>query len=197
VAYHIYTTKGLILAGLPQGESDKYYYIFTEDLGLVIASAKSVRKNESKLRFGLSDLALSELSFIRGKNRWKITHAREIENLHRAFAPDQPKERVVARILEMLQKLLTGEEKHTELFTLIEDSFQFLSHAKMLSSELRSFELVLMLRILRMLGYGKEGRAYESCVNTTAWSGHLLDDAVLHQKQMTEDINNSIEASQL
>jgi DNA repair protein RecO len=197
VAYHIYTTRGFIIKGKPLNESDKYYSIFTENLGLVGASARSVRKSESKLRYSLSDYSLSELAFVRGKTNWRITHAREIENLHHTFAGESAKEGVVARVLEMLQKLLSGEEKHSELFTLIADSFHFLSRTRMSTNELRTFETILMLRILRLLGYGKEGRAYESCVNTTAWSGHLLDDAMPHMKDMQKDLGEGIMASQL
>ena len=197
MAYHIYTTRGFILRGKPLNESDKYYSIFTESLGLVGASARSVRKNESKLRYSLSDYSLSEFAFVRGKTHWRITHAREVENLHHTFAKEPSKEKVVARVLDMLQKLLSGEEKHTELFALIADSFHFLSRTRMSANELRTFETILMLRILRLLGYGKGGRTYESCVNTTAWSGHLLDDAMPHLKEMQKDLEDGIMASQL
>lgn len=197
MSYHVYTTLGFILEGKPADDADKYYYIFTKELGLVIASAKSVRKNESKLRPSLDDSSLSELSFVRGKQRWKIISAREVSHIYRTFLSDHAKRDVAMRILDLLKKLLQGEEKNESLFQIVYDAILFLEQTKMSREELVSFEHIATLRILTNLGYVKGSDEYSSFIETNVWSKAILHDGTLFTKQMVKDINASIEASQL
>ncbi len=197
MSYHLYTTEGIVLQGLPLKEADKYYYIFTKELGLVVASAKSVRKLESKLRFGLEDYSLGEFSFIRGREFWKITGVREKENIFRGYRESPEKRSLVVRVLNVAQKLVTGEEENIELFNLLIDSFSFLKSFQGGSEELRTFEYIVVLRMLSLLGYGRRGEVFSSFVETTAWSTLLLNDALPFIAQMREEIRTALEASQL
>lgn len=197
MSYHVYTTLGYILRGEPTDDADKYYYIFTKELGLVIASAKSVRKNESKLRPSLDDSSLSELSFVRGKQRWKIISAREVAHIYRTFSHDHRKRDIAMCVLDLLKKLLQGEEKNEALFQIVYDAFLFLESSKMSREELVSFEHIVTLRILTNLGYVKGNDAYSSFIETNVWSSAMLHDGIAFAQQMTKDINASIEASQL
>ncbi len=197
MSYHLYTTRGIVIQGLPYREADKYYYLFTKDLGLILASAKSVRKIESKLRFGLNDYSVGEFSLIRGREYWKITGVKETENLSHSFIESPEKRIILARVLSMTQKLVAGEEINTALFTVLDDAFKFLKSFSGNNEEIKVFEVVLMLRILSILGYGQRGEIYDSFVDTTAWSGTLLNDAIPLANQMREEIQKALEASQL
>ncbi len=197
MAYHVYSTRGIILQGLPQNDADKYYYIFTEELGLVVASAKSVRKSESKLRYGLDDFMISDLSFIRGRHQWKITSARDRENLFTGFDLDHDKRDSAVKILQLLRKLVTGEQQHKELFTSVLESLEFLKSAHLSYFELRTFECIALLRILALLGYLQYEEKYAPFIDTSAWSSFIITDAQGLVSEMALDINSSIEASQL
>lgn len=86
MAHHIYTTEGFVLDSLPFGEGNSFIYLFTRDLGLVGASARSVRDIKSKLRYGLQTFCRSTVSLVRGKNEWKVTSALPKKNFYYIFS---------------------------------------------------------------------------------------------------------------
>ena len=45
--------EGIILKKIPQREADFIFEVYTKELGLAKFQAKSVRKHEGKLRYGL------------------------------------------------------------------------------------------------------------------------------------------------
>jgi DNA repair protein RecO len=197
MSYHVYTTQGIVISGKALGDADKYYHIFTKELGLILASAKSVRKPESKLRYALDDFCISELSFVRGKHYWKITSARDILNIFKTLSLDHSKRNILVRALNLTKQLLQGEEKNEQLFNLLSGAHNFLHTTTLTGEELVAFECVLSLRILSSLGYVKNEEVYSSFIETSVWSSFLLHDAVPYIAKMTSQINASIEASQL
>lgn len=134
MSYHIYTTKGLVLAAYPLREADRTYAILTRDLGLIHASATGVRKEGSKLRGSLEPLIISNISLVRGKEYWRITSAEPLQKIEATPA--------LVRPLALLQKLVHGEEIHPELFDAVE-------------KHLASDEATLAAHILYHLGYLK------------------------------------------
>ena len=55
------------------GEANRIYTIMTRDLGLVRAMATGVRKETSKLRGNIEPFSLASISFVKGKNYWRLT----------------------------------------------------------------------------------------------------------------------------
>ena len=131
MSYHVYTTRGIILAQYPTGESDRIYRIMTRDFGMVHARALGVRKENSKLRGSLEPVSLSIVSLVRGKEYWRLTSAEFTKKIKKS----QP--------LLLLEKLVVGEVPQAELFDDVE-------------KHLDSAETVLVSRILYHLGYLKE-----------------------------------------
>jgi recombinational DNA repair protein (RecF pathway) len=197
MSYHVYTTLGIVLGSLPSGDADKVHFILTRELGLILASATSVRKVESKLRYGLDDASFAELSFIRGKQRWKITHVQERENFFRTFMGDKEKQTTVFRLFAVVQKLVSGEEQNIKLFDILLHSLEFLKTFSGLPEERLAFEYITVLRILEALGYGTSREFYGSFVETSAWSAFLIRDALPYRETMRADINAALEASHL
>ena len=142
MSFHIYTTKGIVLSERPIREADRIYSIMTRDLGLVRAAAIGVRKENSKLRGNLEPFSLSMISFVKGKDYWRLTSAEFIQNI-----PSIP---MIARPLALIEKLVQGEAPNPELFDAVEKSI--------LSPELydEMFETNLVSKILFHLGYLKE-----------------------------------------
>jgi len=123
--YHKYHTEGFVLGSQPFGESNKIFYIFTRDLGLLRASARSVRRAGLKLKAGLEDYSWGRFTFIKGKNGWKITDALpEINSYFSSF--DRVNFLVCASISSLLRKLLPEEEPHTKLFREFQQGIFFL-----------------------------------------------------------------------
>lgn len=142
MSYHIYTTKGIVLSERPVREADRIYHIMTRDLGLVRATAIGVRKEVSKLRGNIEPFSLAVVSFIKGKDHWRLTSAELIKVI--SSVP------VVARPLALLEKLIQGEAPNLELFDIVE---------KMIVSPKfndEMFETRLVSQILFHLGYLKK-----------------------------------------
>ena len=114
----------------------------TRDLGLVRAAAIGVRKENSKLRGNLEPFSLSMISFVKGKDYWRLTSAEFVQSISSAPA--------IARPLALIEKLVQGEAPNPELFDAVEKS--------VLSPELydEMFETNLVSKILFHLGYLKE-----------------------------------------
>jgi recombinational DNA repair protein (RecF pathway) len=65
MSHTIYTTEGFILKSVNFGEANKYFFIFTREFGLIKTAAQGVRHLQSKLRYGLTDYSLAQVSVVR------------------------------------------------------------------------------------------------------------------------------------
>ena len=155
--HNIYTTQGIILNSFDTGESNKFFYIFTRELGLINATAQGVRKLSSKNRYGLQDFSVSDISLVRGKDIWRITNVAPIENLFFIFSGQglgkNKKFDFVLNILSLLRKLIHGEEKNEELFDIVSDLISFLKEEDLNKKELENLGLIINIKILNNLGY--------------------------------------------
>ncbi len=140
MSYHIYNTKGLVLAAWSYKEADRIYSILTREFGLVRAMALGVRKEASKLRGSLEPYSISTISLVKGKEFWRITSAQMIEKI-------SPKPEI-ARPLALLEKLVQGEASHPELFDLVE-------REALKDERGEEFEMRFVGQILFELGYLK------------------------------------------
>ncbi|OHB13778.1 MAG: hypothetical protein A3G05_00815 [Candidatus Zambryskibacteria bacterium RIFCSPLOWO2_12_FULL_45_14] len=142
MSYHIYTTKGIVLAERPVREADRIYSILTRDLGLVHATALGVRNGASKLRGNIEPFSLTSISLVRGKEHWRATSAESIQRI--SSSPN------VIRPLALIEKLVQGEVSHPELFDAVERALQSRESLD------EMFEIRLVSKILFHLGYLKE-----------------------------------------
>jgi|SRR3989344_6431200 len=111
MSYAVYSTRGFILGSAPTGEASKIYLIYTEDFGLVRARAQSVRLLVSKLRYNLEDYSFGTFSLVRGREIWRLTGTEKID------LPQKQKFSLVrARVLNLIKRLVQGEEKNEKLF---------------------------------------------------------------------------------
>lgn len=155
-----------MLSERPVREADRIYTIMTRDLGLVSTMAIGVRKEASKIRGNIEPLTLSRVSFVKGKDYWRLTSAEFIKNI--SSTPS------VARPLALLEKLVQGEAPHQELFDTVERTI--------LSNELHDemFEINMVSRILFYLGYLKESdmsldkKSLVKAINEGIQASHLV-----------------------
>ena len=155
MSHHVYTTPGFIIDSRTSGEAGKVLYIFTKDLGLVVATAQGLRQNLSKLRYHTQDFTYGTYSLVRGKEMWRLvgagpvgdvseyTRAQTINQLH--F--------LRARIFALLKRFLHGEEPNPELFEILAGLDGFIHGGEVVDDEVDSLECLSVLRILYSLGY--------------------------------------------
>lgn len=197
MAYHIYTTDGFVLKSVPSGEADKFFFIVTRDLGLIVATAKSVRKVGSKLSNGLEDFSRSLFSFVRGRHAWKVTSVKPHFNSYRKIQGDKQKQLLWVRILSLVRRLVKGEEKHEEIFLLLENLFSHLSLRRYSDAELLAIESITILELLSLLGYMNIREEYRSFLPLQSFSDENTNKANKLQKIILIDINHALGASQL
>jgi len=150
VSYHVYQTEGIILGSAPIGESNRYYYLMTKDLGFVIAFAQGVREVRSKLRPQLSDFSHVSLDLIRGRDTWRIVNA-DVKEPCGSFLSGEEQIMLLARLSLLARRLLHGEERNDELFETLRSGFSYA--ARINGGRLNDIEIFLAAKIVKSLGY--------------------------------------------
>ncbi len=194
MSYHIYTTEGIILKRTPFGEANTLLYILTYDLGLIIASARSVRLSSSKLRPTLQEYEHVSISVIKSKNGWKITNVIEKNNFF--FENKIYSRKVLAQVSSVLLKMIPGESPHPEIFRTVKSGFEFLKILE--EKDVSNFEILTVLRILHLLGYVvKEGDSEIFLKDVEEWNLSLLHDIGEKKSSIIELINKALRESHL
>ena len=195
VSHHIYHTEAIILNTKPVGEAGKFVYVLTRELGLISAKAQGIRLINSKLRYSLQDFSLTEVSLVRGKEVWRLTGAKLIQknNLLKTY-PDNFC--VLLRLSKLLLRLLHGEEKNEKLFDIFFKTMSFLEQPFTMS-ELKTLEIIAVLRILRSLGYFGQEKSLEQFAEGTGWNRELLTEFLPMQVKALVLINNALKETQL
>lgn len=194
MSYNIYTTEGIILKQKPLGEANIVAYVLTEELGLIMASAQSARAPYSKLKGSLGEYSYLSISCIKGKNGWKITSVKDIDNFFFNY-PDYS-HKVLARVSSLLLQMITGESPHPEIFQTVRTGFENLNSVK--ENEIEIFEALIVLRILYLLGYvAKSDLTEEFLNNTLDWDTELLKKVAENKTNIISLINKALKESHL
>jgi DNA repair protein RecO len=199
MSYHIYTTDGIVLKRNNFGESNSLFFILTVDLGLIIASAQAVRMSNSKLNQGLQEYSLCSVSCVKGKNGWKITNATAKKNFF--FGRPIFVQKLVSQISVVLLRMMPGEQKHQEVFSVVLAGFSALKNVdeKNLDNT-GSFEILMMLRILYHLGYvekNSQSQTENFLQDDLDWNEKILSEVAVAKIELIKLINKGLEESQL
>jgi DNA repair protein RecO len=194
MSHHIYTTSGFVLGSNSYGETGKFINIFTRELGLVSGTASGVRTLSSKLRYHIQDYNMATFSLVKGKEVWRITGAKEIENIKKL---DKDKTIVYLKILNLLKRLLHGEEKNEELFDIVYNFFEYLSLNKVDSNALFCLESLTVFRILNNLGYIKSNQDLNNIVSSNLIDQAIIDIVEKNKKVLINEINRAIKESDM
>ena len=195
MSHHVYHTRGIILGSVPMRESNRFYKILTDELGLIGASAQSVRDGKSKLRYALQDFSPVVVDLVRGKEMWRITSAIE-EFACPNIKSDSVRLKLFARLCSLVQRLVHGEGREDALLLDLRGAFEFLEE-DVLPSELHSaFETLATFRVLVLLGYF-DYEGYEEFMESGIWSTETLEKFEKLRLKVIPRINEALVASQL
>jgi len=100
----IYTTSALVIGERTSGEASKVFTLFTRELGLVYAYARSVREVRSKLRYNLPLYSFTLVSLVAGREYWRIVGAEDSQG------------KVAPKICQTICRFMGAHELHTDLF---------------------------------------------------------------------------------
>ena len=144
-------TKALILKREEWGEADWFVSALSEDFGRIRLLAQGSRKHGAKLQGHLEPGSCSDISFVVGRNGYRLTTARLLEP-PMAFSAPLAHLRFLAAILATLEaNLLEEPGSDGELFQVARESIHALSAAEGFDQARRIF-VWFTAHFLRCLG---------------------------------------------
>lgn len=191
----IYQTKAWIIDCVDVGEANKFFWLFTEKYGVLVASAQSVRTTKSKLNPILQLYSFCLVEIVRGKDVWRITNA--VQVVHKPFT-EYPKhaQRVIARIAVFLKRLYVGEEPDDVLFSYVEESLSALQNSFDRES-IDAIELSVTIIILHRLGYWDGENTIVHTFEKQGFSNSLIRHVSKTSSQLRLEIGEAIQGSHL
>ncbi len=194
--YHIYQTEGWVLASKNVGEANRFLDLFTFDLGLIRAMAQSVRKINSKLRYGLQDYSFGKISLVKGRDFWRIVNVQRLDDFNSIYK-DKEIFQMVCRIFALLKRLIRGEEKDGRIFEDINGAIGLIGENRLSRLELGILEIILVFRILQKLGYVPREKRLNYLADFFVWEIDLLKVDDITKSLALKQINNSLMHSHL
>ena len=195
--YSSYHTEAFIIKSYSSGEANKSFLLYTKRFGLILAFAQGIRFLKSKLRFNLQEYSYCEVSLVRGKEIWRLTGVKEIGNIYTELSNRREVFLVFARVFSLLNRLLHGEEKNERLFENIIYARNFILNNNLEKEDLRSFEYILAMRILKSLGYLGKSSIFEDFVVSPYWDMELISKMRAVKSHALVKIRESLNETQL
>lgn len=162
MAHQIYLTEGIILKKKDFGEADRLFYIYTEKFGMIMASARGVRLEKSKLRGNLDVFTCGEYAVISSKDFWRLVDARETvsPSLNHNSAEQARlvggQVKVFAKVVNLMTRMIKGEERNEEIWNHLKNLFSNLFKENISPENLKDLEIKSIAAILKILGYLEE-----------------------------------------
>lgn len=154
-----YRTRAVVLTRQNQGEADQVLTFYTDKFGKIKILGKSIRKIQSKLR-GSIQVCLSEIEFVQGRNYGTLTDVRTIKSFN-GISNDFRKLGAYFSILRILDRLIKGREKDSQIWSLLIEALDKLNKSNIASLVYYYFFWNLCL----ILGYGPDLYQCASCRN--------------------------------
>jgi recombinational DNA repair protein (RecF pathway) len=192
MAYVTYTTDALVCGTFDRNTADRSYRLFTRELGMLYADARSVRIEASKQRQALQDFSLIRVSLVKGKGGWKIGSVTETKNYY-STASNQAARGSVVKVIRLVRRFVAGEEMHVSLFDECVTALEFFSRQH---TDRKCYEHIFMQRVLAELGYIKLSDVPKDIAAVPL--AELSSDVVCtHDKAIALSIERAQNASQL
>ena len=192
--HHIYHTEGIILGSKNFGETERYYSIFTKNLGMIYASAQGVRKMSSKLRFMLQDFAYLKIDLVQGKDFWRVTNVSKTNKLEQ-IAKQSEHFVVFFNIARLLKRLLAGVEPNPALFLDLLNGLFILEKSET-KEELHNIEVIIVFRILNNLGYIGENETLQNIIKSP-FEKDLIFEVSRSRTKILSAINKALKETHL
>ncbi|MEX0918829.1 MAG: DNA repair protein RecO [Candidatus Paceibacterota bacterium] len=194
MAHELHHTEGFILASYDLKEADSLLRILTGDFGLVLVQARGLRKLPSKLRYHATLFNQADISLVRGREVWRLVAVNEAAVMAR-LRRDPAKWRIYLDILALLRRFFHGEEENQILFNDLKSGFLWLANEADQVELQKNFECVLVLRILKQLGYLADVADLRPFIDFIDWSGDIVGQMADYRPTALSLINRSFQAA--
>ncbi len=199
--YHIYTTEAIVIGSAPRGETSMMVRLLTPEMGLIYAHAQAIRAPQAKLRAALQDFTYTRADLVRGKGGWRVIGARALAGMTPLFRDEARREAggLAARLALLVRRLVRGEAPNEALFYELMRAYALLREGTAGTSPetLASFEALVVMRMLRSLGYWADDAAFQPFITAECLDDKLLDTAHTIRPRAIAEINRVLGAIQL
>lgn len=192
--HHIYHTQGFVLSSRNTGEANKILTVFTRELGLIRATVQGIRLNKSKLKFSIQDLSFATIDFVKGKEVWRITSAKNITSFPLARANNDSLV-LIMRISSLLERFCGPEISNEKIFDELIQALYILDD-NVENSTREALELHLVLRIMHELGYIGESDLLSRYL-MTSFDKDKTENLLKERQSIISHINKALSESQL
>lgn len=153
-------TDGIILRKEELGEADLLITALTERFVRIRLVAQSARKVEAKLKGHLEPLSMSRLSFVAGRNQYRLVGA-ELLDFFSVIKGDPGRLTTAAEILRAVDSALFEDqrEENKNFFALTLSALAQLNNSSLASAELEALLIWFRVRFLDELGLFPDGDA--------------------------------------
>ena len=168
MAYKIYTTRAIVCGSKDSYTSDRSFLLFTEELGMLWASARSVRMEKSKQRYALQDFSIIRISLIRGRGGWRIGSVEAMSNPFMEAGRREARTGIQA-VFKLLRRLLHGEVPHPSIY--IDTVYALTCICVATGEDISDLYNQFALRTLHTLGYIAPSDSYKELIEASdPWS---------------------------
>ncbi len=115
MAYQTYITDAIVCGSKHHNTADKVYMLFSRELGMIFATARSVREERSKQRFALQDFSVIRVSLVKGKSGWRIGSTEAISNPFLGAA-GRPARGGTTYLIKLMRRYVQGEQAMVQVF---------------------------------------------------------------------------------
>lgn len=191
MSYETYTTRAIVCGSHDRGDHDRTLRLFTADAGMVFASARGLRSNDSKLRYALQDLSHSTVSLVHGKREWRLTGAASIENFY--FDAKTREARVaLVSYLRSVRRMVQGSEDGA-VFEQVLDTL-----GTLVRKDASTLVDIAVLRLLNSLGYVRAHDGIAALLEAkTLEEAHTVPLERVDEVHISQIIKESVKMSHL
>ena len=150
MVYQTYTTTAIVCGSWPRNGADKIFLLFTRELGMLYATARSVREERSRQRYALQECASVRVSLVRGRLGWRIGSVIDISHPVLS-AKDRQRRIAIVRLLRTVRRFLPGESPVPNVFDTITHALEHLVQTNDVQAEV--FTVCTQFKVLYELGY--------------------------------------------
>ncbi len=186
MAYQIYITDAIVCGSRHHNTADKNYLLFTRELGMLWATARSIREERSRQRYALQDFSLVRVSLVRGKTGWRVGSTEAIGNPFMSAVGRQARGGVTY-LIKQLRRYVHGEQPLTAAF---DDMLTALTAIASLEDvfAITAWQNVTMTRLLHSLGYVGSSATLRCLITAPSATAALME----YQTTMDAEIDRLV-----
>ncbi len=156
------TTEGVVLKTYALGDTSLIVVVYSRDLGLVKLVAKGARKSPNRFGFALQPLSRSRLVIYHKPDRdLHLVSQAEVLTATGSAITDLARLTHAQAAIELVDRLVWGEEPHAELYALLVETLEATTVAP--AASLSAVTLAFELKTASVLGYRPRLDACAEC----------------------------------